>query len=104
MDELPAHPWEIQEALDEGVIINCSWGPKEVLHDDGHVTGMRLQSCLSVFDAQGRFSPQFAEEYTDLTADVIVSPSARPPSSPTLSQAATCFSPSAGCFRSTGRS
>jgi NADPH-dependent glutamate synthase beta subunit-like oxidoreductase len=72
MDELPAHPWEIEEALDEGVTINCSWGPKEVLCEDGKVTGMRLQSCLSVFDAQGRFSPQFAEEYTDLPADVVV--------------------------------
>ncbi len=72
MDELPAHPWEIEEALDEGVIANCSWGPKEVLTEDGVVTGMRLQSCLSVFDAQGRFSPQFAEDYTDLAADVVV--------------------------------
>ena len=33
---------------------------------------MRLQSCLSVFDAQGRFSPQFAEDYTDICADVVV--------------------------------
>ena len=72
MDELPAHPWEIEEALDEGVIANCSWGPNSVLVEDGKVVGMRLQSCLSVFDAQGRFSPQFAEEFTDLAADVIV--------------------------------
>jgi len=72
MDELPAHPWEIEEALDEGVIANCSWGPKEVLVEDGHVVGMRMQSCLSVFDAQGRFSPQFAEEHSDMVADVIV--------------------------------
>ena len=72
LDELPAHPWEIEEAVDEGVITNCSWGPKEVLVEDGHVTGMRLQSCLSVFDAQGRFSPQFADEYTDLLGDVVV--------------------------------
>ena len=46
MDELPAHPWEIEEALDEGVIANCSWGPEEVLTEDGKVVGMRLQSCL----------------------------------------------------------
>jgi NADPH-dependent glutamate synthase beta subunit-like oxidoreductase len=72
IDELPAHPWEIEEAVDEGVILNCSWGPSAVLADDGRVTGMRLQSCLSVFDAQGRFSPQFAEEYSELAADVIV--------------------------------
>jgi NADPH-dependent glutamate synthase beta subunit-like oxidoreductase len=72
MEELPAHPWEIEEALDEGVVANCSWGPNSVLVEDGHVVGMRLQSCLSVFDAQGRFSPQFAEEFTELPADVIV--------------------------------
>ena len=72
MDELPAHPWEIEEALDEGVIANCSWGPNSVLVEDGKVVGMRLQSCLSVFDAQGRFAPQFAEEFTDMPADVIV--------------------------------
>jgi len=72
MDELPAHPWEIEEALDEGVVALCSYGPKEVLVDGGVATGMRLQSCLSVFDAQGRFAPVFAEEYTDIAADVIV--------------------------------
>ncbi len=72
MNELPAHPWEIEEALDEGVVANCSWGPKEVLTENGSVVGMRLQSCLSVFDAQGRFAPQFADDYTDIAADVIV--------------------------------
>jgi len=72
MDELPAHPWEIEEALDEGVTALCSYGPKEVLVEGGRVRGMRLQSCLSVFDAQGRFAPVFAEEYNDLECDVIV--------------------------------
>lgn len=72
MDELPAHPWEIEEALDEGVIANCSWGPDSVLTENGKVTGMRLQSCLSVFDAQGRFSPQFAEDFTEIPCDVVV--------------------------------
>lgn len=72
MDELPAHPWEIEEALDEGVIANCSWGPHAVMVENGKVVGMQLQSCLSVFDAQGRFSPQFAEEYTEIPCDVIV--------------------------------
>lgn len=72
MSELPAHPWEIEEALDEGVIANCSWGPHSVVVENGHAVGMKLQSCLSVFDAQGRFSPQFAEEYVELPADVVV--------------------------------
>lgn len=72
LDELPAHPWEIEEALDEGVIALCSYGPKEVLVEDGSVTGMRLQSCLSVYDAQGRFAPVFEEDFTDIGCDVVV--------------------------------
>lgn len=72
MDELPAHPWEIEEALDEGVVAMCSFGPHHVIAPEGRVTGMRLQSCLSVFDAQGRFSPQFGDEYSDLECDVII--------------------------------
>ncbi len=71
-DELPAHPWEIEEALDEGVISNCGYGPTEVLVEDGKVVGMRMQTCLSVFDAQGRFSPQFSDEYTDFECDVVI--------------------------------
>lgn len=72
MDELPAHPWEIEEALDEGVVAMCSYGPDSVLTNNGSVTGMRLQSCLSVFDAQGRFAPSFADDYTEIDCDVVV--------------------------------
>ena len=72
MDELPAHPWEIEEALDEGVIANCSWGPDSVIVEDGKVAGIRMQSCLSVFDAQGRFAPVFSGDFTEMMADVIV--------------------------------
>lgn len=71
-EEMPCHPWEIEEALDEGVTALCSLGPSEVLSQDGRVTGMRMQSCLSVFDAQGRFAPEFGDEFTDVPADIIV--------------------------------
>lgn len=70
--EMPAHPWEIEEALDEGVIAICSVGPEEVLHDGGRVTGMRVRECLSVFDAAGRFAPTFGDELTDFPCDVVV--------------------------------
>ena len=69
---MPAHPWEIEEALDEGVIAMCSVGPEAVLVEDGTSSGMRLRECLSVFDAQGRFAPQFGEELTDFPCDVVV--------------------------------
>jgi formate hydrogenlyase subunit 6/NADH:ubiquinone oxidoreductase subunit I len=72
LDELPAHPWEIEEALDEGVIATCSVGPEEVLVENGSVVGMRMRECLSVFDAQGRFAPKFADNLTDFPCDVVV--------------------------------
>jgi NADPH-dependent glutamate synthase beta subunit-like oxidoreductase len=72
-EEMPCHPWEIEEALDEGVIAMCSLGPEEVLVDDeGKVRGMRMRECISVFDASGRFSPQFGDEYTEVPVDVVV--------------------------------
>lgn len=71
-EEMPAHPWEIEEALDEGVIANCSLGPEAVLVKDHHVSGMRMRTCLSVFDETGRFSPKFGEDLTDFDADIVV--------------------------------
>ncbi|MBC7266458.1 MAG: FAD-dependent oxidoreductase [Coriobacteriia bacterium] len=70
--EMPCHPWEIAEALDEGVTALCSLGPEEVLTKHNQVVGMRMRSCLSVFDETGRFAPKFGEETTDVAADVIV--------------------------------
>lgn len=71
-DEMPCHPWEIEEALDEGVIAMCSLGPDQVLAEHGHVTGMRMRACLSVFDETGRFAPQFGDDYTEVPTDVVV--------------------------------
>lgn len=71
-EEMPCHPWEIEEALDEGAIAMCGNGPEEVLERDGKVTGMRLRECLSVFDAFGRFKPVFGEGVTDVDCDVVV--------------------------------
>ncbi|MDO8950948.1 MAG: FAD-dependent oxidoreductase [Actinomycetota bacterium] len=71
-EEMPAHPWEIEEALDEGVIATCSVGPEEVLVKHGAVTGMRMRECLSVFDETGRFSPKYGEGLSDFPCDVVV--------------------------------
>ncbi|MFA5845069.1 MAG: FAD-dependent oxidoreductase [Coriobacteriia bacterium] len=70
--EMPCHPWEIEEALDEGVIGMCSLGPEAVLEEHGKVVGMRLRECVSVFDEMGRFAPAFGEERTDIPCDVVV--------------------------------
>ena len=72
MEEVPAHPWEIEEALDEGVIATCSVGPEEVAVEDGHVVGLRVRECLSVFDETGRFAPKMGENTHLLETDVVV--------------------------------
>ena len=39
-EEMPANDIEIEEATEENISINNSWGPKEVLTEDGKVTGV----------------------------------------------------------------
>lgn len=63
-EKMPASNEEIEEALEEGITLNCGWGPKEVLEEDGHVSGVVFKKCTRVFDAQGRFSPQYDENDT----------------------------------------
>ena len=61
-DQLPATKTEIEEAKEEGIRFNPSWGPKEVvLDDDGNIRGLLCKKVKSVFDEQGRFSPTFYE-------------------------------------------
>lgn len=35
------------------------WGLGEVVHENGKVKGMKLRKCISVRDAEGRFSPTY---------------------------------------------
>lgn len=61
---MPATDEEILEAEDEGIVINPGWGPKEILVTDGHVSGIVLKRCLSVFDESGRFAPTYDDNDT----------------------------------------
>lgn len=63
-EKMPASNEEIEEALEEGIELNCGWGPKEVLEENGHVSGVVFKKCTRVFDAQGRFSPEYDENDT----------------------------------------
>ena len=63
-EKMPASNEEIEEALEEGIKLNCGWGPKEVLEENGHVSGVVFKKCTRVFDAQGRFSPEYDENDT----------------------------------------
>jgi thioredoxin reductase/ferredoxin len=62
--EMPALEEEIEEALEEGIVINNSWGPKRILSKNGQVTGVEFMQCVSVFDDDKRFNPTYDENNT----------------------------------------
>ena len=71
--EMPAHPWEIQEAEEEGVVVTNSWGVGQVLGPNGTVTGVELIRCTSVFDSEHRFRPTFDPSVKEtVTGDVVI--------------------------------
>jgi heterodisulfide reductase subunit A-like polyferredoxin len=71
--EMPAHSWEVEEAEDEGVTIHNSWGPLKFNTDNGKVIGVELKSCTSVFDAEGKFCPEYDESNrTTMDADAVI--------------------------------
>ena len=63
-DVMPASEEEIAEAQEEGITLNCGWGPKEILTQNGEVKGIVFKKCLSVFDEKKRFAPKFDENIT----------------------------------------
>ncbi len=72
-EEMPAHEWEIQQAVDEGLILNCSWGIKRIIGDGKGVTGIENIRCTSVFDKEGGFNPFLDEsEATSFDVDTVI--------------------------------
>ncbi|MFC1994270.1 FAD-dependent oxidoreductase [Chloroflexota bacterium] len=72
-DEMPAIPWEIEQAVNEGVKLMPSWGPSRILKSSGKISGMELHKCTSVFDDEGRFCPTFDHNTTEVVkADQIM--------------------------------
>ena len=73
-DIMPATKQEIAETLEEDIAIENGWGPKEVLvGDDGKVTGIVFKRCVSVYNAEGKFAPEYDEDDTvEVKADKIV--------------------------------
>ncbi len=70
--EMPANPWEIEQAQQEGVEMLYSWGPERISENDGKVAGVELVRCTSVFDDQGNFCPYFDDTKKSITADQVI--------------------------------
>lgn len=63
-DEMPAAEEEVKEALEEGITIECGWGPQRIIDENGEAIAVRFKKCLSVKDNTGRFNPQYNEDDT----------------------------------------
>ena len=62
--EMPAADYEIEEAEEDDVKVNCSWGPKEIIKDNGKVKAIVIKKCTQVKDSDGRFAPIYDESET----------------------------------------
>lgn len=72
-ETMPASSSEIEDALEDGVEIMPSWGPKLISGEDGLVSAIELKECTRVFDDKGRFNPAYNEDNTTiLDADNVI--------------------------------
>jgi formate dehydrogenase beta subunit len=53
-EEMKASPWEKEDAMHEGIPILNYLVPKEVLHDNGKLTGMVFEKVKAEYDDKGR--------------------------------------------------
>ncbi len=53
-EEMKASPWEKEDAMHEGIPIHNFLVPKEFLHEDGRLTGVRFEKVKAERDAKGR--------------------------------------------------
>lgn len=70
--QMPAWKGEVEEAEHEGIEVDNGWGPKEIVGENGIVTGLRVRRCISVFDENGRFNPAFSDEEKVIPCDSVI--------------------------------
>ena len=72
-EEMPAWEKDIEEAIEEGIIINPLWAPKRIIHHGGTITGIEFMRSMTVFDEEGHSSLRVNEEVTQMVkAETII--------------------------------
>jgi ferredoxin len=72
-EEMPASPFELQEASEEDIKFINRRGPARILAEDGKVVGLETIGVTSVFDAEGRFAPTFDPDDREVyDADTVI--------------------------------
>lgn len=72
-EEMPAWDYEIEEALEEGITIVNSLGPKRFVEKAGKVSAIEFKRCTAVFDENRSFSPRYDEnDLTTMETDSVI--------------------------------
>jgi formate dehydrogenase beta subunit len=71
-EEMPAHKWEIENAIAEGVKILPSWGLRKILSEGGRITGVELVKCIRVVDEKDEFCPAFNDATKIIEGDQVI--------------------------------
>ncbi len=73
ISEMPADEIEILEGEEEGIKLHTQRGPVELVGAGGKVRALRARRCLSVFNAEGRFDPQYDDDdIEEISADSVL--------------------------------
>ena len=70
--EMPASAHEKEGALAEGITFKCGWGGDSISSANGNISAITLKECTSVFDSEGKFSPVYGENKTELACDTLI--------------------------------
>ncbi len=72
-EEMPASPFELEEAAAEDITFIHRRGPARILTEDGKVTGLETIGVVSVFNEEGRFAPVFdPDDVKSFEADTVI--------------------------------
>lgn len=69
--KMPAHNWEVEEAIEEGVILHAGFGSDKIVGEE-KVRGIEIKKCLNIFDEEGNFNPVFDNNNKLLEVDNII--------------------------------
>lgn len=71
-EEMFAHDWEVDEAIEEGIEVHNGWGTVNI-EGAGKVERMNLKKCVQVIDPKGRFNPAYDDTQTKtLDTDTVI--------------------------------
>ena len=68
-EEMPAWQKDVEEALEEGIVLNLHWAPKQIMQKNGKITGIEFIRSRTVYEQDGR-SHLVLDEKSIQTVDV----------------------------------